>query len=63
MILPTSHRIAYLTTIAVFLFGFILFFIQTSELIGSLFAALCASLLVLGSFIVVDWIIKSIKRS
>lgn len=54
--------VGYISTGVVFLFGFLLFYYQTGEFIGSLFAALCSALLVLGSFIIFSWILQSMRR-
>ena len=55
------HYAGYMTTALVFVLGFALFYYQTSDAIGSLFAALCSALLVLGSFIIVTWVIASMR--
>jgi hypothetical protein len=52
----------YIATGVVFLLGFLLFYYETADLIGSLFAALCSALLVLGSFIIISWILQSMRR-
>lgn len=62
MKLQTIKWIGYSLTWAVFVFGFILFFQQTNEWVGSLFAALCSAALVFGMFVVFYWIAMSIKK-
>lgn len=49
-------------TLAVFFLGFFLFYYQTNDPIGSLFAALCAALLVLGSLVVISWVAQMMRR-
>jgi len=54
---------AYISTLVVFVGGFLLFYYQTDELIGSFFAALCSALLILGTFVVFAWIAESTRKS
>lgn len=54
--------LGYVSTAVVFLLAFLLFYYQTGDVVGSLFAALCSALLVLGSFIILSWILQSMRR-
>lgn len=50
--------VGYAVTLATLVFGFMLFYSNTQELVGSLFAAFLSAALVLVSFIMFSWLIQ-----
>lgn len=52
----------YTLALFVLIFGFLLFFYDTHEWQGSLFAALLSSLLVLASFVILHWLYQTFTK-
>jgi hypothetical protein len=55
-------RLGNIVSLFVLVFSFLLFYYYTAEFFQSLFAAIICFVMVWGSFLVVRWIVESLKK-